>query len=330
MAQFNKQVSMTEQLASWIAKAKQSPRDTYNVVVPFSPMRHDAFRLAGVSDNTTLEKYLPGFIAGGAAIVAAVMGWIPFGIGVGGAFAAVAYTLWTNRKQGAKSGKSAKFNLLLFVVRLTRMMILVMMLWLMRLNVEPYIAITGQISGDITSSFLPGLAPVGAALAGIWNWFVGVPLLGNVLSFIAGLLGVIPTLLTTLAGIALWCIIQSCEMLIWLVTGDPDAVKALIAAEEKLAANQMAVKDGDAEAIVWLKERFNALGLSQIFHLKRLSIVAYLIDVWLVVTFYPPVQVGEGWTNILTTAAIVIGFEVLLSKIYFPLQTFERTLKGDN
>ncbi|MBD2107418.1 hypothetical protein [Nodosilinea sp. FACHB-13] len=93
-------------------------------------------------------------------------------------------------------------------------------------------------------------------------------------------------------GVVLWAFIQSAETYPILLKHDRKLMR-LIALEAD-SAEQLQVNEDDDPALVRLKEWYNRFPLLSIRTANRASLCAYIVDTFLCLTVFPPVDGGFG------------------------------------
>jgi hypothetical protein len=137
-------------------------------------------------------------------------------------------------------------------------------------NVQPYVNICGMFGASL-------------AKLGIMPMLLKIPVLGWLLSG-GGALTVF------IAGLILWFVLQILQMLPVLLSDSPQMMLNLIA----WAGQYRAIKtsDDDSEAVANLKRTYNAIPTKWLDDANSARAIAYLIDLFLVMRFYPPIAGG--------------------------------------
>jgi hypothetical protein len=155
-------------------------------------------------------------------------------------------------------------------------------------NARPYIDICAMLGTSFGS-------------LGIMPFLLKVPLLGWLLSTGGALLAFV-------AGILLWFVLQTLQMLPVLLQDSPAMMIALIAWAGQFKA--VKITNNDSEAMIALKQSFNALPTKWLNDANSARAIGYLVDLLLVGRFYPPIVGGYDRLGVFWAAPMASDIDV--------------------
>jgi hypothetical protein len=141
-------------------------------------------------------------------------------------------------------------------------------------NIRPYIDIVGYLG-----SFFMQIPAV--------PFLVKLPLIGWLITAGAGIV-------QTIFGVCLWAILQIFELLPSVMLNSPAFLVAAISFYRSF--RKLAVEAGDNQVIRTLKARYNSLPTQWIETANHNKAIAYIVDAFLCLAFYPPIK--GGWDNV--------------------------------
>lgn len=174
------------------------------------------------------------------------------------------------------------------------------------LNIAPYEKAIRMVFG---SNQLSGLAAFVMGLPGI-----GVAINGAL------------SLLSWLAGAVLWFILQTLELLPVLLFNNRNALKGVIRATTNTGT--IAINPNDDPALASLKRAYNKLPYRIVRQFRNYALCAYVVDLCICLTVYPPVDGGlnqamlivttgafqlVNWGNVLMLVVTLFAVEILVS-----------------
>lgn len=131
-------------------------------------------------------------------------------------------------------------------------------------------------------------------------------------------------------GVVLWAFIQTAEAYPILLKHDRKLMR-LIALEAD-SADRLQVHEGDDPALASLKQWYNAFPLLSIRSANRASLAAYIVDTFICLTIFPPVDGGFGqllfviftgqwgqinWGSVGLIVTMLFCFEIMVRFILF-------------
>lgn len=174
------------------------------------------------------------------------------------------------------------------ILRGARFALLMVMGGIILSNARPYIDICAMLGASFGS-------------LGIMPFLLKVPVLGWLLS--AG-----ASIVAFAAGVILWFVLQTLQMLPVLLQDSPAMMIALIAWAGQFKA--VKITDNDSEAVIALKQSFNALPTKWLNDANSARAIGYLVDLLLVGRFYPPIVGGYDRLGVFWAAPMASDIDV--------------------
>jgi hypothetical protein len=156
------------------------------------------------------------------------------------------------------------------LLRVTRFALLMVGGGIIISNAQPYINLCGMFGNSLSQ-------------LGIMPFLLKLPLMGWLLSG-GGALSVF------IAGLVLWFVLQVLEMLPVLVEDNPQMLLNLIAWASQFRT--IKTTENDSESLRRLKSTYNELPTQWLDEAEKARAIGYLIDLVLVMRFYPPIVGG--------------------------------------
>lgn len=137
-------------------------------------------------------------------------------------------------------------------------------------------------------------------------------------------------LLAIFSGVVLWAFIQTAEVYPILLKHDRRLMR-LIALEAD-NADRLEVRDDDDPALASLKEWYNRFPLLSIRSANRVSLVSYIVDTFICLSVFPPVEGGFGqlvfvlltaqwglidWGSVALIVVMLFCFEAMVRLVLF-------------
>jgi len=131
--------------------------------------------------------------------------------------------------------------------------------------------------------------------SGLADFLLGVPVIGVM---VRGAIG----LLAWLSGAVLWFVLQTLELLPVLLFNNRRALKGVI--QQSAGNDVLQISPNDDPALANLKKAYNRLPYRIVRQFRNYSLCAYVVDLCICLTVYPPVDGGFAQAIlILTTGA---------------------------
>jgi hypothetical protein len=166
------------------------------------------------------------------------------------------------------------------LLRVTRFCLLMVGGGIIVSNAQPYINLCGMFGNSLSQ-------------LGIMPFLLKLPLIGWLLSG-GGALSVF------IAGLVLWFVLQVLEMLPVLVEDNPQMLLNLIAWASQFRT--IKTTENDSESLRRLKSTYNELPTQWLDEAEKARAIGYLIDLVLVMRFYPPIVGGYDRLGVFLSA----------------------------
>lgn len=137
-------------------------------------------------------------------------------------------------------------------------------------------------------------------------------------------------MISLVMGAIIWALIQTAEVYPVLLRHDRKLMRLM--ALEAESAEQLEVRDTDDPALARLKDWYNQFPLLSLRSANRASLFAYLVDLAICLSVYPPVDGGFGkllfilftgqwglisWANVALIIVMLFCFETMVRAVLF-------------
>ena len=128
-----------------------------------------------------------------------------------------------------------------------------------------------------------------------------------------------------IVGTIIWAVFQISELFWWLIMSQKPAVAALVDQLEN--EDYMQIATNEDPFIAKLKEQYNRIPQNQIKMVRMWSGIAYIIDAWFNLLYYPPLNVSLemfiqsgtfadiNWGNVILSLLTLFGVELAIKLI---------------
>ncbi len=192
-------------------------------------------------------------------------------------------------------GPGGMYSLIFWILRLA---VIALVCFVVVKNIEPYSIWSQNWFGDMEPAWV--------------QWVPGA--------------GFVATMAYRFTGIVIWIILQIFECIPIFLLGNRFGLGVLISSYEQQAEQQRKIESypSDDAVLKFLKKKYNRLGLKSLDFFRMAVPFAYIVDILLVTTIFPPIRdgytlgqvtsawdfSGVAWGNLVSIAVTVFAFEV--------------------
>jgi hypothetical protein len=177
------------------------------------------------------------------------------------------------------------------------------------LNINPYVKIVGDLLKQTDT-------------LGFGQFISKIPIVG-------GIVRVIGTSSTWIFGVALWGLIQFVEVFRLVIAKDKPLMRTLLNDHDQ--SDKIRINENDDPVAAAMKTAYNKLPLGILRNMGKYRIAAYLLDLVICFTVYPPCEGGFlkfllyvasgafqrlNWANITLTIATLFAVEIILEFLF--------------